>query len=108
MVGGDKRVRAIRRARDKCKQLVSMGLVPAGTWGDGVTGRSWSVVKALLRAVRAALFTHTSRRSLTIDLARVPGNTRGSPRGLPGESPGLLGEENWALERHCPNVMDTC
>ena len=30
---------------------------------------------ALRRAARAALFTHTSRRSLTIDLALVPGDT---------------------------------
>eukprot|EP00959_Pyramimonas_sp_CCMP1952_P036278 759186-Pyramimonas_sp.AAC.1 len=52
-----------------------MGLVPAGTWGDGVTGRSWSGVMALRRAARAALVPHAARRSLAIDLALVPGDT---------------------------------
>eukprot|EP00959_Pyramimonas_sp_CCMP1952_P203719 4260188-Pyramimonas_sp.AAC.1 len=46
-----------------------MGLVPVGTYGDGVTGRAWSRIEPLRRAAHLALYPRVHGRSATMDLA---------------------------------------
>eukprot|EP00959_Pyramimonas_sp_CCMP1952_P268007 5603360-Pyramimonas_sp.AAC.1 len=66
------RIRVLRAARGRTRQLVSLGLTPAGCWAVGVAGRAWSGIEPMRRAAHSALFVHTARRSLDVDLHLAP------------------------------------